>query len=203
MNLNKEKNLIKKGFKSIVGLDEAGRGAWAGPLVAGCVMMKANMDLRKKEYFFLQQVNDSKKLTPTNRERLFKIIDDTLNWSVGIVSVREIETMGINQANRQALIRAFNNLKKTADFALVDFWQNLSLGISNQGFVRADSRFFTVAAASIVAKVYRDNMMMQLDQENNQWQFAKHKGYGTKEHAQAIKKYGLSHHHRLSFLSNF
>lgn len=203
MNLNKERKLIKFGYKKVVGLDEAGRGAWAGPIVAGCVLIDDSLDLRKKEYFLLQQVNDSKKLKSEVRNELFKIITKKLIWSVGVVSVAEIERIGINQANHKALIKAFNNLKKPADFALVDYWQNLPLGIENQGLVRADSRFFSVAAASIVAKVYRDNLMISLDQKDKRWQFAKHKGYGTKEHAQAIKKYGFCKHHRLSFLNNF
>lgn len=201
MNLNKEKKLIKKGFKKIVGLDEVGRGAWAGPVVASCVMVEDNLDLRKKEFYLLQQVNDSKKITPKIRNKLFTVITEKLIWSIGVVNVDEIEKLGINQANQLALMRAFDSFKNVADFALIDYWQILPLGISNQGFIRADSKFFTVAAASIVAKVYRDNLMQQLDQENNCWRFAKHKGYGTREHIQAIKKYGLSPHHRLSFLS--
>lgn len=203
MNLKKEKKLIKNGFTKIVGLDEAGRGAWAGPVVAGCVLVEASLDLRKKEYYILQAVNDSKKLTVEVRNKLFAFITSNLNWSVGVVNVAEIEKLGINQANQLALTRAFKNLKKSANFALVDYWQNLPLGISNQGFVRADSKFFSVAAASIVAKVYRDNIMWQLDQENNHWQFAKHKGYGTRQHTLAIKKYGISSQHRLSFLKKF
>lgn len=202
MNLNKERKLIRLGYKKIAGLDEAGRGAWAGPIVAGCVLIEDGLDLRKKENYILQQVNDSKKLNPQLRQLLYKTIIKNLIWSVGVVTVAEIEKIGINKANHKALLRAFKNLKKPADFVLVDFWQDLPLVVANQGIIRADSNFFSVAAASIIAKVYRDNLMKSLDLKDNRWQFAKHKGYGTAEHLQAIKKYGISNQHRISFLSN-
>ncbi len=203
MNLKAERNLIKKGYLRIIGLDEAGRGAWAGPLVAGCVMVDDQLDLRKKQYAPLRLINDSKKLSSPIREKIFTNIKQLLQWSVGIVSVSEIEKLGINQANKLALIRAANNLENKYNFALVDYWSNLSLPVPQQSFIKADSRFFSVAAASIVAKVYRDHLMLQLSKNYQSWHFAQHKGYGTDLHHQAIVEHGFCKHHRISFLHKF
>ncbi len=202
MNLSYEKKLKPKGYFRIAGLDEAGRGSLAGPLVAGCVMVDNRFSFRSKKLSDISMVDDSKKLSPAIRQKLFSLISKNFVWSVGIVTVVEINRLGINQANRLAMFRAYCRLKRKADFVLIDFLPNLNLPVPHKSYPQADGRFFVVAAASIVAKVYRDQLMIRLEKENSSWHFSQHKGYGTKLHQQEIKKYGLSAQHRLSFCKN-
>jgi ribonuclease HII len=199
MNLIKEKTYYCKGYKRVAGMDEAGRGAWAGPLVVGCVVVSQKINLNRLPYRELHLVNDSKQLSPKNRHYLFSIITKLCDWSVGIVSNQEIDTLGLQPANRLAFVRAWQKLSRPADFAIIDYLQNLDISVPHIGFPKADSLYFSVAAASIVAKEYRDQIMKKLDQSLPKYFFGQHKGYGTNLHQVVLRRHGVSKYHRISF----
>ncbi len=191
---------IKK-YKIIAGLDEAGRGSWAGPVVAGCVVLTAD-DLKDKSDILeqlLRQVKDSKVLSPTKREELFDVIVENFNWGVGLVSAGKIDQIGIGRAVKQAMRLAVKKIQITPQLLLVDYYRDIGLPIKTKGIVKGDAKVFCIAAASIVAKVYRDRLMNSYDKRWGRWQFAQHKGYGTAKHRQLIDRFGLSPIHRCSF----
>ncbi len=201
MNFAKEKKLFNRGFSLIVGLDEAGRGALAGPIVAGAVVFSKQLLLpkAKKILAFSSRIKDSKILTSRQRSELFSLIADNFIWSIGKVSAREIDRFGIVKANKLAMQRAVYNLSVVPDYLLVDYIADIGFKIPTQGIVKGDSNIFSIAAASIVAKVARDRLMDDYHKKYNFWNFDKHKGYGTGLHIRCLQKYGVSPLHRQSF----
>ncbi|MCL2519484.1 MAG: ribonuclease HII [Spirochaetaceae bacterium] len=172
------------------GLDEAGRGCLAGPVYAAAVILPAS---------FKWQLADSKKLSPAQRQQLYHIIINEADYSVATAGVAEIDNLNILQASLLAMGRAFAGLKGRPELALVDGNQLPKLPIKAYAIIKGDDKIPSIMAASIVAKVERDSYMLKLAQEDNRYGYQNHKGYPTAEHKQALKKYGLSEHHRLSF----
>ena len=187
-----ENQVKSKGFKFVCGVDEAGRGPLAGPVCAAAVILNEE----------IEGLNDSKKLSEKNREALFDVIKEkALSYSIAFASVEEIEECNILNATYLAMNRAIEGLNVKADFALID-GNRVPTGITVpcETVVKGDAKSCSVAAASILAKVTRDRLMLEEDKKYPQYNFKKHKGYGTKEHTDAILKYGLSPIHRPSFL---
>jgi ribonuclease HII len=173
------------------GIDEAGRGPWAGPVVAAAVILDATR--------FPEGLNDSKKLTEAKRESLFDPIKALADVGVGMASVEEIDRLNILQANHLAMQRAVAALKSKPTLALVDGNRVPPLSIRVQTIVRGDAKCLSIAAASIIAKVTRDRMMVDLDNRYPGYGFARHKGYGTSAHSQALQRLGPCPIHRKSF----
>ncbi len=190
-----DKEFKKEGYNIICGVDEAGRGPLAGPVYACAIIMK--------EDFIIPDVNDSKKLTEKKREELYDIIiENALDWSVASVSEAEIDEINILNATMKAMDMAISGLKITPDLALIDGNQNRGIKLRNQTVIKGDSKSYNIAAASIIAKVTRDRFIIKMDEIYPQYGFKKHKGYGTKEHIENIRKYGPSEIHRRTFLKN-
>jgi ribonuclease HII len=197
MDFQKEWELWKKGFKVVAGIDEAGRGAWAGPVAAAAVAFPPDLD---PEEAGVGRVMDSKRLTPSVREALFcKILQSALAYGIGFASQREIDEIGIVPATRLAMMRAVRMMRRPPDFLLLDYMSLPELPVPSLSIPRADSTFFSVAAASIVAKVARDRLMVRLGERYPGYSFASNKGYGTSDHREAVRKIGVSPAHRLSF----
>ena len=175
----------------VCGVDEAGRGPWAGPVVAAAVIL----DPRNIPF----GLNDSKKLTEAKREALFDSIMQSCVVGVGIVSAEIIDSINILQATYQAMAEAVKALKQVPDVALVDGNRAPSLGLSVETIIRGDAKSLSIAAASIIAKVTRDRLMHELHDSFPHYGFAKHKGYGTAVHAAALAKHGPCIAHRKSF----
>lgn len=187
-----EKEMKQRGFQYIAGVDEAGRGPLAGPVVAGAVILPNGY--RNKE------INDSKKLTDLKREQLFIEIKNTaISYATGIVGWREIDEMGILEATKLAMRRAVLKLDPKPDFVLTDAVAINVTGIPQQAVIHGDATVFSIAAASIIAKVERDKLMMKYDKKYPKYCFGDHMGYGTEVHLKAIKKYGASPIHRMTF----
>lgn len=177
----------------LCGVDEAGRGPLAGPVVAAAVILPLDDEI--------EGINDSKRLTEKKRNELFSIIiEKAVDYGIGISSVEEIDQFNILQATFLAMQRAIAALKTKPLLTLIDGNQNPDLGVYSRFLVKGDAISASIAAASILAKVTRDRMMIELDKEYPQYQFAKHKGYGTKLHRQCILDNGVSPVHRRSFL---
>ena len=185
----------EKGFNFVCGVYEAGRGPLCGPVCAAAVILDPKMEI--------QGVNDSKKLSEKKREALFEIIKEkALAYSVAFASVEEIEEYNILQATFMAMNRAIEGLNIKADYALIDGNRiPANIKIPCETVVKGDAKSSSIAAASILAKVSRDRLLLEYDEKYPQYNFAKHKGYGTKEHIEAIKKYGPCEIHRASFLT--
>ncbi|MBQ8133250.1 MAG: ribonuclease HII [Clostridia bacterium] len=182
-----------QGFKAICGVDEAGRGPLAGPVFAAAVILPEDL--------IIEDVNDSKKLTEKKREKLFDIIKEkALAYCVASASVEEIEELNILQADMLAMKRAVEGLSVKADFAMIDGNKAPELEIPAVPIVKGDAKSESIAAASILAKVSRDRLMLELAEKYPEYGFEKHKGYGTKAHREAILKYGPCEIHRMSFL---
>jgi ribonuclease HII len=176
----------------IAGLDEAGRGPLAGPVVAAAVVLPKRARL--------QGVDDSKKLSAGQREEAFSLLNEKARAvGIGIVEAQEIDRLNILQASLKAMQLAVENLPVRPDFLLIDGIHSLSLPLAQQPIPKGDQRCLSIAAASIMAKVTRDRLMMAYHDQYPQYNFAQHKGYGTKEHLQAIRKYGCCPLHRQSF----
>lgn len=181
-----------RGFRVIAGLDEAGRGPLAGPVVAAAVVLPP-----KGKW---TGVDDSKKLSPAQREKIFPLLlEKALGVGVGIVEAQEIDRLNILQASLKAMQLAVEKLPLPPDFLLIDGIHSLRLPLPQQTIPKGDQRCLSIAAASIVAKVTRDQLMTAYHDQYPQYNFARHKGYGTKEHLQAIRKYGCCPLHRQSF----
>lgn len=183
------------GFKFICGVDEAGRGPLAGPVCAAAVILPFGTEI--------EGLNDSKKLSEKKREQLFDIIiEKAVDYSIAYGSLEEIENHNILNATYLAMNRAINRLRNV-DFALIDGNRiPKDIKVPAAAVVKGDSKSMSIAAASILAKVSRDRLMLKYDKEYPEYQFAKHKGYGTKLHTDLIKQYGACEIHRLSFLKN-
>ncbi|MBN1154485.1 ribonuclease HII [candidate division KSB1 bacterium] len=188
-----ESGLWSQGYHLIAGVDEAGRGPLAGPVIAAAVIFPQNLHI--------QDVNDSKKLTAIARERLYdQIISHSLAYGIGCVEPQEIDRINILQASLKAMKCAIDNLSKPPDFVLIDGNQPIkSLCYPQSPIVKGDSLCFSIAAASIIAKVYRDRLMREYDILYPNYGFARHKGYPTRKHIQAIHQHGLSPIHRRTF----
>jgi ribonuclease HII len=192
-----EIGLYQHGIEVIAGLDEAGRGAWAGPVSAAAVVLPApGSDLDGQ----LRGLHDSKQLSPNDREYWdLKIRKIACSVSVGQASVDEIDQIGILPATRLAMQRAIFSLNVIAEHLLIDYILIGDVGINQTAIPRGDSRALSIAAASVVAKVARDRLMTDLDLQYPQFGFAQHKGYGTRQHQAALKRLGPSPIHRRSF----
>ena len=191
-----EKAAMTSGFNIICGVDEAGRGPLAGPVCAAAVILPTDA--------VIEGLNDSKKLSEKKRERLYdEIIEKAVAYCVSYGTLEEIESVNILEATFIAMNRAIDGLKVKPDFALVD-GNRVPKGIKIPcaAVVKGDSKSMSVAAASVLAKVTRDRLMLTYDEKYPQYNFKKHKGYGTKEHTELLKQYGPSEIHRLSFLKN-
>lgn len=179
---------------TIAGMDEAGRGPLAGPVCAACVIMP--------ETPLLLYVDDSKKVTEKRREMLYEQIHETtLFVGVGLASVREIDEMNILQATKLAMRRAAQGAR--CDLFLIDAVDKIDLRAPVRGVIHGDSLSYSIAAASIVAKVTRDRILAQLDEAYPQYAFAKNKGYGTAQHIAALREFGACSEHRRTFIGNF
>ena len=192
-----EEKLYNTGLNYICGIDEAGRGPLAGPVVVGAVILPKNS--------FIEGVNDSKKVSEKKREILYeKITEEAIAWSVGIIDQKMIDEVNILNATKLGVTEALTKLKKKPELILVDALQNMdTLGINYKSIIKGDAKCYCIAAASIIAKVTRDRIMRQWDEVFPEYGFAKHKGYGTKTHIEAIKQYGICPLHRKTFVKNF
>ncbi|OGF31045.1 ribonuclease HII [Candidatus Falkowbacteria bacterium RIFCSPLOWO2_12_FULL_45_13] len=196
-DLAKEKEIFRQGYGVIGALDEAGRGPLAGPVVVACVIIKANFSINNQ----LKEVNDSKKLTAAKRELLFDIIKrHFIEIGVGVSDHRTIDRINILQATFLAMKKAVGSIKNKPSFLLIDGPIKLpNCSTPQQAFVKGDEKIFTIAAASIMAKVARDRIMLEMDKLYPNYGFSRHKGYGTKDHLEKLKQYGPCPIHRLSF----
>lgn len=192
-----ETRLWAQGYRRVAGLDEAGRGAWAGPVVAAAVILPPDdPDLAQH----LAGVRDSKALTPARREALLPVIQAyAVSWGLGAVPPAEVDALGIVPATRQAMVLALQALSSPADSLLLDHLSLPDLPLPQQSLPKGDARVLSIAAASIVAKVGRDRMMVALEAQFPGYGFARHKGYGTAQHRTALTALGPSAAHRLSF----
>lgn len=191
--LKHEKELHELGYNYICGVDEAGRGPLAGPVCAAAVILPPNT--------IIEGVNDSKKLSEKKREELFDVVTDTaLAYCIAFGSVEEIEEYNILATTMMTMKRAVEGLSIKADYAIIDGNKLPQLDIPSKYVVKGDANSMSIAAASILAKVSRDRLMLEYAKEYPQYCFEKHKGYGTKLHNEMILEYGPSPIHRLSFL---
>lgn len=205
LNLKKEEKILyKKGIVSICGIDEAGRGPLAGPVVVACSLMpKESM---------IEGVNDSKKISEKKREKIYEeIVQEAIAYGVGIIDQEEIDKINILNATKKGLTIAIRQMEekleekniKKPDVILVDALTGIdTLGIPYKSIIHGDAISYSIACASIIAKVTRDRIMRKMDEMYPQYGFAKHKGYGTAAHMQAIRENGLCPLHRRSFVKN-
>ena len=188
-----EEELIKNGIKYIGGTDEAGRGPLIGPVVAACVVLPLN--------YQNEEINDSKKLTEKKREKLYDVImNDALSVGIGIVDAETIDEINIYEASRLAMIKAYQAANKNVkiEHLLTDAME-IDLEIPVTKIIKGDAKSITIAAASIIAKVTRDRMLLELDEKYPMYGFKNHKGYPTKAHIEAMHKYGLIDGYRKTY----
>lgn len=191
-----ENSLYAEGFQMICGVDEAGRGPLAGPVCAAAVILPRGLEI--------PGLNDSKKLTDKKRRELMPIIkEQAIAYGIGFASEQEIDEINILQATYLAMQRAIDQLEGKADFALIDGNRAKDFGLPVRTVVKGDSLSASIAAASVLAKVTRDDVMLELAKEYPQYGFEVHKGYGTRQHYDALTRYGHCKIHRLSFLKKF
>lgn len=198
MLLKEEENKLRqKGFKTICGIDEAGRGPLAGPVVVASVILPENS--------MIEGVNDSKKISEKKREKLYdQIIEEAISYGVGIIGQDEIDEINILNATKKGLTLSLKELTIKPDLILVDALTHIdTMGIPYESLIKGDAKCYSIAAASIIAKVTRDRIMREWDSVYPQYGFEQHKGYGTAKHIVAIKENGLSPIHRKSFTKNF
>lgn len=184
------------GFEVVCGIDEAGRGPLAGPVYAAAVILPKG--------HIVEGVNDSKKISEKKRDMLYdKIIEECVDYSIGIATEKEIDEINILQATFLAMRRAVKGLSVKPDIALIDGNKTPNLDIEQRAIIKGDSKSANISAASIIAKVSRDRYMLEMAEKYPEYQFEKHKGYGTKLHYEMIEKYGVSPIHRITFLKKF
>lgn len=187
-----EKELYSQGITLIGGVDEAGRGPLVGPVVAACVILPVNYEL--------EGLNDSKQLSEKKRDLLFDIImKDAVSVGVGIVEADMIDKINILEASRLAMKLAIENMDVKPEFVLSDAMKLNNIDIPYKDIVHGDALSLSIAAGSVIAKVTRDRMLYELDKEYPEYGFAKHKGYPTKAHLEAIQKYGLLKNYRFTY----
>lgn len=192
-----EKDLYNKGFNNICGIDEAGRGPLAGPVVvAGVIMPKDSM---------IEGINDSKKVSEKKREKLYDlIIEEAISYSVAIIGQDIIDDINILNATKEGVTKVVDGLDIRPDLIIIDALNHINTrGIPYEPIIKGDAKCYNIAAASILAKVTRDRIMREWDEVYPQYGFIQHKGYGTAKHIQAIKEYGLTPIHRRSFTKKF
>lgn len=186
-----ENELYESGIKYIAGIDEVGRGPLVGPVVTAAVILPRD--------FYDERINDSKKLTEKKRELLYDvIIENAVSVGIGISSEDVIDEINILEATKKAMIEAVNNLSVKPEYLLIDAVK-LNIDIPQISIIKGDAKSESIAAASIVAKVTRDRMMIELDKIHPEYDFKHNKGYGTKKHIEAIEKYGIIKEHRKTF----
>jgi len=192
-----ENELRKKGFQYICGIDEAGRGPLAGPVVIASVIMPADS--------MIEGVNDSKKVSEKKREKIYdQILEEAISYGVAIIGQDEIDEINILNATKKGLTVSLQELSQRPDLILVDALNGIdTLGIPYDSIIKGDAKCYSIAAASIVAKVTRDRIMREWDKVYPEYGFEKHKGYGTAAHIAAIREHGLCPIHRRSFTKNF
>ena len=188
--LHYEKKLYKEGFKLIAGTDEVGRGPLVGPVVAAAVILPKN--------YQLEGLNDSKKLSEKKRKEYYNIlIKEAISYGIGIVEAKVIDEINIYEASRKAMLEAINNLSVKPDYVLSDA---MPLPIkTSKSIIHGDALSLSIAAASVIAKVTRDEMMYELDELYPEYGFKNHKGYPTKKHLENIQKYGILDNYRFSY----
>ena len=192
-----EKEELNNGYKLIAGMDEAGRGPLAGAVYTAMCIMPLDEDK------IIEGVNDSKQLTPKKRLELFEKIKNTaISYAIVPVGEKEIDEVNILQATRLGMQRCLKNMSVKPDYVLCDYVAGLQLNVPYKTIVKGDAKSYSIACASILAKVARDLYMEELAKNYPSYQFEKHKGYATKLHYEMIKKYGVSEVHRKSFLKN-
>lgn len=186
-----ENELYESGIKYIAGIDEVGRGPLVGPVVTAAVILPRD--------FYDERINDSKKLTEKKRELLYDVImENAVSVGIGISSEDVIDDINILEATKKAMIEAVNNLSVKPEHLLIDAVK-LNVDIPQTSIIKGDAKSESIAAASIIAKVTRDRMMIELDREHPEYDFKHNKGYGTKKHIDAIEKYGILKEHRKTF----
>lgn len=189
-----ENKYIEMGYNVIAGTDEAGRGPLVGPVVAACVVLPNDYNN--------DEINDSKKLTEKKREKLYDIImRDALSVGVSIISAKEIDEINILEASRKGMIESFKeaNKKIKIDVLLTDAMEIKTLDIPVEKIIKGDAKSISIAAASIIAKVTRDRLLLELDKKYPEYGFSSHKGYPTKKHLEAIEKYGIFDEYRKTY----
>ncbi len=190
-----ENSIYETGKTLIAGIDEAGRGPLAGPVCAAAVILPKGL--------IIDEINDSKKLTEKKREKLFDvIIENAIAYSIQFCGPEIIDSINIRQATHKAMENAVKGLSVKPEHIFIDGNDNIPFSFPYTYIVKGDAKSQTIAAASILAKVSRDRLMTELDKEYPQYGFAKHKGYGTKAHMEAIQQYGVSVVHRKSFMTD-
>ena len=191
-----ERYYYEQGYQVICGIDEAGRGPWVGPVVAGAVILPRDCDIL--------YVNDSKKLSEAKREELYEVIKEkALSWAVGSASEKRIDEINILQATYEAMREAISKLKPQPEVLLNDAVIIPKVDLKQVKIIKGDAKSASIGAASIMAKVTRDRMLVEYDKLYPEFQFAKNKGYGTKDHIEALLKYGPTPIHRRSFIKNY
>lgn len=197
-SLHFEEGCWTAGLHHVIGIDEVGRGTWAGPVAAGAVCLPHD---RTDLLTVLKGVRDSKQMTPRQRESLVERIKETaVAWGIGSATSEEIDAFGIVPATRLAMERALENTKLQADYLLLDSIKWLDpYHIPFQSIIRGDTLSLSIASASVLAKVWRDAYMRQLDVDFPEYSFGKHKGYGTAKHSAALHEFGACAEHRRSF----
>lgn len=183
-------------YQMICGIDEAGRGPWVGPVVAGAVILPKDCDIL--------YINDSKKLSEAKREELYEVIKEkAVAWAVGVVSEKRIDEINILQATYEAMREAISKLKVQPDLLLNDAVIIPKVDLPQVKIIKGDAKSASIGAASIMAKVTRDRMLIEYDKLYPEFKFAKNKGYGTKDHIEALLKNGPTPIHRRSFIKNY
>ena len=192
-----DKEFFDMGLKYVCGIDEAGRGPLAGPVVVASVILPENS--------MIEGINDSKKVSESKREKLYDIIlQEAISYGIGIIYQDEIDEINILQATKKGLHEAVMKMEIKPSVILVDALSGIdTLGIPYKSIIKGDAKSYSIGAASIIAKVTRDRIMREWDKVYPEYGFAGHKGYGTAKHIEAIKKYGLTPIHRKTFCKNF
>ena len=192
-----ENELRNKGYKYICGIDEAGRGPLAGPVVVASVIMPENS--------MIEGINDSKKVSEKKREKLYDLIlEEAISYGVGIIGQDEIDDINILNATKKGLTVSLKELTQKPDLIIVYALTNIdTLGTPYESIIKGDAKCYSISAASIIAKVTRDRIMREWDKIYPQYGFAQHKGYGTSAHISSIKEYGPCPLHRKTFIKNF
>ena len=192
-----DKEFFEKGVKYIAGIDEAGRGPLAGPVVVACVVLPENS--------MIEGVNDSKKVSEAKREKLYDtIIQEAISYGVGIIYQDEIDEINILQATKKGVTEAIKQMEVKPNIIMVDALNGIdTMGIPYKSIIKGDAKCYSIAAASIIAKVTRDRIMREWDKVYPEYGFASHKGYGTAKHIAAIKEFGTCPIHRKTFITKF
>jgi len=202
-NFNEEKKLWKRGIRHVVGLDEAGRGPLAGPVVAVAVVLKRSISPRgaNGETLLFKTIKDSKQLSENSREKIYEILTNhpAIKWGVGIVSEKIVDKINILEASKLAMVNAVDGLKIKTDFLLIDGNFKIDSKILQKAIIKGDSKVFSICAAGIIAKVTRDRFMQKMHKKYPEYGFDKHKGYGTALHTKNLKEFGACKIHRKTF----